>query len=428
MPTDEGPAVVSLRTGQPVRNLILGIRRTPGCETLWVLVNAMPLPAGQVRDSAAVVITFADVTAQRQAMAVVRASEEKYRGLIESLPLMLIQTDRDGRIEYVNPATEVISGYRLEDVREPAAWQAMLHPEDLPKVFAALAQAQVGRTVRVEARYRAKDGGDRVAYLIVQPRWHGGEIVGATILAVDMTRERRLEHELQRAQRLELIGRLSSGIAHDFNNLLNVILNLTELAQTHLAPDHPVAADLKRIAETGEQAAGLAGQLLAFGKQRTLTPRPVDVNRVAARTLELLRGTLPGSITIEPCLAGGELCVQADQMQLHQVLMNLCLNARDAMPQGGRLTLQTEEIDTHNGNGHAGWVRVAVQDTGQGMSEAVRARIFDPFFSTKEHGTGLGLAVVQQIIQGHGGEIKVWSQPGQGSRFEIWLPRRKDEG
>ena len=442
LPPEEHPVRVVLRTGGPVRNRILGIRRTgvrvqeagarkqgseaclltpdpcPLTPDRWVLVNALPLPHG----AGGVVETFADVTAHREALEVLRASEEKYRGLVDTLPLILVQLDDRLHVTYANPATQAITGYGLEELREPAQWMGLLAPDDRDRARAAAEEVLAGRPVRTELRYRAKDGSERTAYCIGQRRGQGG----ATILAVDVTRERRLEQELQRAQRLELIGRLSSGIAHDFNNLLTVILSLAEVARSHVPGDHPAAAQLNHIAEAGEQAANLAGQLLAFSKQKQMAPRRVDLNRVAGRALGLLTAALPGKITLHSGLADGELWVQADQTQLQQVLMNLCLNARDAMPEGGCLEVRTELTREPAAEGlpkgGQAWVRLSVSDTGQGMTEHVKARIFDPFFSTKERGTGLGLAVVQQIISACGGRVEVWSEPGRGTRFEVWLP------
>src|SRR5262249_50148438 len=202
-----------------------------------------------------VVTTFADVTAYRHAQEVLRHSEERYRGLVESLPLMLLQGDRDRRIVYANPATKAITGYGIEEIATPQAWAAIVHPDDLPALQRLFQSALAGDGGRLEARYRAKDGTEKVAYVICQPLRQGGEVAGVTALVLDMTRERALEQELQQAQRLELVGRLSSGIARDFNNLLSVVLSLTELARGSLPAEHPVHEDLRRIGEAGEQAA-----------------------------------------------------------------------------------------------------------------------------------------------------------------------------
>jgi signal transduction histidine kinase len=233
---------------------------------------------------------------------------------------------------------------------------------------------------------------------------------------------RESEAALLRAQRLELIGRLASGIAHDFNNLLTVVLTLADLVRNSLPPDHATQDDLRRITYAGEQAANLAHQLLAFSKQRRPTPQRINVNRVAARALELLRATLPRAIHIEPALADADLFVQADEMQLQQALMNLCLNARDAMPHGGRLRVRTEDVPG-DGQATAGWVHLSVEDNGEGIPEELQGRIFDAFFSTRERGTGLGLAMVRQIVEGFGGRVEVSSRPGEGARFDVWLPR-----
>jgi PAS domain S-box-containing protein len=469
LPREEHPSEVALRTGRPVRNLILGVvpglqlsdgrvqiaRGTPGQSAIsnlqsalvrWLLVNAMPLgQAGQ-----GLVTTFSDVTASLHAREAIRVSEERYRGLIESLPLMLMQSDRNMRVTTMNPATQAITGFTLEEIADPAAWSSIIHPEDLPGIFELSRNALAGQVGRGECRFRAKDGTEKVVFVIIQPRYQEGapargsaqgdrEVVGATTLLVDVTRERNLERELQRAQRLELIGRLSSGVAHDFNNLLGVVLNLTDLARGHLPSDHPVHADLKRIAEAGEQAAALAAQLLTFSKQKSVPARRVEVNRVARRTLELLQVTLPASIRLRADLGGEEIAIQADETQVQQVLMNLCLNARDAMPQGGTLSVSTNvETTAVNGAGNRTGapsrvaedgataplrrVRLSVEDSGNGMTDEVRGRIFEPFFSTRDGGTGLGLAVVQQIVESYGGSIEVHSRPGEGSRFDIRWP------
>ena len=397
LPADEHPVRRSCQSGQPVRNVVLGIqspdretgrqgdretgrqgdRETgrqgdketsqtagslspclPVCTSVrWVLVNCMPLALGQDKVLDRVVTTVADITAYRHALDVLRLSEEKYRGLVESLPLMVVQLDCDGRITYVNPAAQTITGYSLNDLPEPAAWQALIAPEDLRSLLASRSAILAGETIRTELHYRAKDGSDKVGHAVIQPRWQsdGKVLAGMTALIVDMTLQRRLEQDLQRSQRLNLVGRLASGIAHDFNNLLSVALTLTELARDNIPPDHPSYANLRRAAEAGEQAAQLAEQLLAFGRQRRAAKRRVDVNAVAQRSLELLRSTLPPSIDVVHSLKDADLCVQADEMQLQQVLMNLCLNARDSMPEGGRLVVRTEladELGAFVGRGH----------------------------------------------------------------------------
>jgi PAS domain S-box-containing protein len=447
---EEHPTQVALRTGRPVRHCVVGAApraaEPPVSASLfdklvvrWLLVNAMPL-ASTAGGAAGVVCTFSDISAYVHAREAIRASEERYRALIETCPVMVILSDRDMRVTYINPATRQTSGYELAEMAEPGMWATFIHPEDLPRCYEMGKKALAGQSDRAELRYRAKDGSDKVSFALTQPRFQDGQPVGAMTLLVDVTRERQLEQELQRAQRLELIGRLSSGVAHDFNNLLGVVLNLADLARGHLPADHPVHADLRRISEAGEQAAGLAAQLLALGKRGRGQARLVEANQVVGRTLELLRATLPTLIHLEADLAPGELLILADETQLQQVLMNLCLNARDAMPRGGILRVRTsQEKDESRPKPAASgdrsdssfilhpssfreYVCLSVEDSGLGMSEEVRGRIFEPFFSTKEGGTGLGLAVVQQIVESYGGQIDVRSQPGQGTRFDVRWP------
>jgi PAS domain S-box-containing protein len=458
--SEQHPTRIVVASGQPVRNMILGVRlpaRGASAElsagndesnTRWLFANALPLPTSVDGPPAGVVTTFTDITAYRHAQEVLRVSEEKYRGLVDTLPIMLCQADRDARFIYVNPAVKSVTGYDLDDLREPERWLEVIHPDDRLKAMAAHAEMMNGSSTRLEFRYRAKDGGERIAYSISQPRWQDGRIVGGISLIVDMTRERRLEHELERAHRLELIGRLSSGIAHDFNNLLTVILTLTELAKSSLPAEHAAHEELQRIIAAGQQAANLANQLLGFSRHKPMTPLPVDLNRVARRTLDLLRATWPANLIIETSLGVSLPMLEGDEWQIQQVLMNLCLNARDAMPGGGRLVVRTlpcvkPESDTNvrrdapalpAGFGalnvptdDVNWLLLSVQDTGSGIPEDVKARIFDPFFTTKELGSGLGLAVVQQIVANHGGKIDVCSKPGDGTRFDVWLPRKHVE-
>jgi PAS domain S-box-containing protein len=388
-----------------------------------------------------VVTTFSDITAHRQALEVLRASEEKFRGLLDSLPIMLLQSDRSLNVTYINPATQQIAGYALEQLHTPALWQAIVRPDDRPNIQRCSEQALAGQTCSTEIHYRAADGTEKVAFAILQPHRQDGEVVGITILAVDMTLQRQLERELQRAQRLELVGRLASGIAHDFNNLLTVMVTLADLARESLPPGHEVGDDLQRISAAGQQASHLAGQLLTFSKQRRVAARCVDLNAVATQTLALLRGSLPGTIAVYAHLHPARVPVLADEMQMEQVLMNLCLNARDAMAAGGRLVVETGvgPRPPRPGNGTvprpdadgspvAEWVRLSVSDTGHGMEADLLGRIFDPFFSTKERGSGLGLAVVRQIVDSCAGVIEVQSKPGHGTRFDVWLPRLPETG
>jgi PAS domain S-box-containing protein len=434
---EDHPAAIALRTGRPVRNQVLAVvphcpqgqngdRRDAGPtlsfkEPRWMLANAMPLGAGcsgEQRGALGVVSTIIDITTTIRAQRMLRVSEEKYRDLVESLPLMVLQADTNLRITYANPATRSMTGYDLDEIAEPALWSRLVHPDDVSRLVALAHEALAGRSGRAEYRYRAKDGSDKVGLAFFEPRRRpDGAIIGTTTLIADVTRERQLEQELLRAQRLELIGKLSSGIAHDFNNLLSVVLSMTEMASAALPSNHAAQVEMGRIKEATKQAANLTSQLLAFGKPSKSADSRIDINPIVARTLELLRATLPSRIVLRTELAKQELLVQADPTQVQQVLMNLCLNARDAMPNGGLLQVRTAPVSAEGE-----WVCLSVCDQGTGISEAAKAHLFDPFFSTKERGTGLGLAVVQHIVKSYGGRIEVSSEPGEGARFDVWWP------
>jgi PAS domain S-box-containing protein len=333
-------------------------------------------------------------------------------------------------VVYSNPAMRSTTGYDESALAESTFWESFIPADCQPAFMGMVQQTLQGQPGRTELRYRARDESVRIAYALAQP----ASSAGITLLMVDITRERRLEQDLQRAQRLEMVGRLSSGIAHDFNNLLLVIMGLNDLVRSSLPPDHVVQKDLQKINEASDQAAQLAGQLLAFGRnRRSARAASSDVGRVARRTLEMLRPTLPSQIDLETQLSDDRLAVPADETQLQQILMNLCLNARDALaakpkgerePDQGRILVRIESVchPGENGTSNGRWARMVVEDNGPGMTEQVRSRIFEPFFSTKDHGTGLGLAVVQQIVEGCGGRVEVTSRPGAGARFEVWLP------
>ncbi len=428
------PVAEVLNFGRPVRNRVLAIVPHAADRTIeenrfkemrWILVNSMPLGAGAAGNSRAlgVVSTYIDITTTVRAQRLLRESEEKYRELVESLPLMVIQADERMNITYANSAVRTLTGYERVEIADPTEWSQLVDPDDLPQLRALAQSALKGLSARAEFRYRAKDGGTKVGLAFAAPRRRGdGVICGTTTLIADVTRERQLEQELLRTQRLELVGRLSSGIAHDFNNLLSVVLSLTELVTINLPVDHTAQQDLSHIKRATEQAANLAGQLLTFSKQRHVAARRLDLNPIAARTLDLLRATLPSRIELRIELADDALFVQADETQLQQVLMNLCLNARDALPDGGWLLVRTERISNERE-----WVRLSVRDNGIGLSEAIKAHLFDPFYSTKENGTGLGLAVVRQIVESQGGRVEAVVPEGRGARFDVWWPAADSE-
>jgi two-component system, cell cycle sensor histidine kinase and response regulator CckA len=250
-------------------------------------------------------------------------------------------------------------------------------------------------------------------------------------IIVDITDRKQLEGQLQQARRMEAVGRLAGGIAHDFNNLLTIIKGYTELGLTRARNYPEVRTDLERIEDASERAAGLVRQLLAFSRRQVLQPKLLDLNSIVVGLDQLLRRLMDEDIEMKTVI-GKELgTIKADPGQIEQVIMNLVVNARDAMPDGGKLTVETEnvELDSVYARDHATvrpgrYVMLAVSDNGTGMSEATKSRIFEPFFTTKESskGSGLGLATVYGIVKQHGGHIWVYSELGHGTTFKIYLP------
>jgi PAS domain S-box-containing protein len=366
-----------------------------------------------------------------------RASEERYRLLFESNPHSLWVYDQETfAFLAVNDAALRHYGYsRAEflamtalDIESPAEVPAFREEHET-----LVAQQGLGRTYRSPHtfKHRRKDGAiievDLAANSIVfegRKAW--------LLLATDVTEKRSLEAQLQQSQKMESIGRLAGGVAHDFNNLLGIITGYSELLRKRVGTDPRLVKYVDDIIKAAERAAGLTRQLLAFSRKQVLQPRILDLNAVVAETETMLRRLIGEDIQLMTVLDGQLSAVRADPGQMDQVLMNLAVNARDAMPRGGRLTIETGNVvlDQAYARQHAGvepgrYVMLAVSDTGQGMTPEVRARSFEPFFTTKAQGkgTGLGLATVHGIVRQSGGHIWLYSEPGQGTTFKIYLPR-----
>jgi hypothetical protein len=246
-------------------------------------------------------------------------------------------------------------------------------------------------------------------------------------VVLDVTERRRLEEELRQAQKMESVGRLAGGIAHDFNNLLTTILGVSEMLLAGLPPGDPLAEDLGAVRDAGRRAAGLTRQLLAFSRKQRIEVRPLQLDEIVRAFAPMLSRLIGEDVKVRLDLAIGLPRVLADPAQVEQILMNLAVNGRDAMPDGGTLTI---ELASEPGEAPAGpYVRLSVADTGAGMTADVAARAFEPFFTTKARGkgTGLGLATVYGIVKQHGGLVSVASAPGAGARFDVLLPVAPDD-
>lgn len=423
-------------------------RRRDGSE-VRVRISATPLfdDAGDVVGSLA---RFVDVTgrlADRDRGIDVeerlRAAEERFRRLLDGIPDAVIGVHPDGRIVLANARVQRLSGYRPDEL-VGRRWLT-LAPERLRDEYADRHRRYfAGEHVPVDERQLiiAARGGTEVAWELSISRLElDGETIAAVVVRDVDARRRleqgrsRLESRLRQFERLESLGQLAGGVAHDFNNLLAVIRNYAAVARSGLDRGHPVQADLQEIERAADRAAGLTRQLLVFSRREPARLRPLDVNSVVHDTERLLRRTLGEHIEVRTVLAPDLWRVLGDPGQVEQVLMNLAINARDAMRDGGVLSMLTANVcldasnaDLHPGAASGSYVQLTVSDTGAGMSEEIRARAFEPFFTTKPKGagTGLGLATVHGAVQQMGGHVRLRSAPDRGTVFALLLPAAED--
>jgi PAS domain S-box-containing protein len=339
--------------------------------------------------------------------------------------------DRQFRYVYLNKAASEHSR------REPGELIGLSMQEAYPGIESSALFAQLERCMQdgapsaMQNDFTYPDGSTRVFELHIEPCE-----VGVVVLSIDVTEGRRLEAQLRHAQKMEAVGRLAGSVAHDFNNMLSVILGYSSLLLADLKPVDPLRGDIDMIRAAGEKAAALTRQLLAFSRQQVLEPRVLDLNGVVQSSEQMLRRLLGEDIELVMSYDRNLSRVRVDPGQIDQVVMNLALNARDAMPTGGKLTIETRDVllDTSYTVDHfdvtpGPYVMLAVSDTGAGMDKETQGRIFEPFFTTKEvgKGTGLGLSTVFGIVRQSGGNIWVYSEPGQGSTFKVYLPLAEGE-
>jgi PAS domain S-box-containing protein len=364
--------------------------------------------------------------------------EEQQRRLLstvlESAVNAVLITDGKGLISWVNAAFTDLTGYSPEDVvgQNPRILKSGKHDEAFyQKMWDAISR---GNAWHGELVNRRKDGSLYTEETTILPVLGVyGEIASFVCIKRDITLEVDLTRQLHQAQRLEAVGQLAGGVAHDFNNILTIISGNAELALGDLTPQDPTSEALREIMEASRRAAGLTRQLLAFSRKQILQPRVLDLNVLVAGTEKMLRRLIGEDVALKTRLQPNLGAIKADPGQVEQILMNLAVNARDAMPQGGELTFETENVDiqeTHPGLGgvqvhSGGYVRLTVADTGQGIDEEAQSRIFEPFFTTKEKGkgTGLGLSTVYGIVKQSGGYIWVESEPGKGTSFMVYFPQ-----
>ena len=386
-------------------------------------------------------VLVSDVTAQRAAEAALQASEAELRAVFAAMTDVVLVFDADARYVKIAPTspellyrpTEALLGRRAREIFAPA----------LAEYFESVVRQALDGDAPVHFDYELEIGGE--------PRWFSGTASpmrpagagtsggGGRVLWVarDVTASKQLEAQLRQAQKMEAVGLLAGGIAHDFNNLLTVITAYGQLLRAEFADGDERREEVEEVLKAAARGAELTRQLLAFGRKQVLRPRVVDVNGVVAGVRPMLARLLGADATLDTRLAPSLSRVEADPGQLEQVLLNLTANAGDAMPGGGRVTIETSDVELDAaavralpGLSPGRYVLVSVSDTGVGMDEATRLRVFEPFFTTKGtgKGSGLGLATVYGIVKQSGGAVTVRSAPGEGTTFEIYLPRAAREG
>ncbi|MGO9568072.1 MAG: PAS domain S-box protein [Desulfomonilaceae bacterium] len=386
-----------------------------------------------------------DITERKQAEEALRQSEERYRAIFNNAAAGISLTDREGRFLAVNSTSARIYGYTQEELLGLTFYD-LTHPEDVDPSRRELLPLQQGQkdSYRLEKRYVRKDGKVIWAELSVSALCDArGEYAATLAVVVDITERKKSEQEresLQRqllqAQKMEAIGTLAGGIAHDFNNLLQVILGYAEILLMKKESKDPDRKKMEVIQHAARDGADLVARILTFSRKGESRARPMDLNDEIRRVEKLLRRTLPKMIQIDLLLADDLRIIEADPAQIEQVILNLGVNAQHALPEGGRLTIQTsnvslsdEWVNTHLDAKPGEYVLLTISDTGMGIPPEVLDRIFEPFFTTKANGegTGLGLAMVHGIVAQHGGYIRCYSELGMGTSFKIYFPASSTE-
>jgi PAS domain S-box-containing protein len=438
-PDEEAQILARLQRGEGVSHFETVRRRKDG-RLIEVSLTISPIRDGNGRIVGASKIAR-DITERKGAEARLRDSEERFQQLAENIGEIFWIWDREQRrVVYVSPAYETVCGRSCESLyqAEPGAWLDVIHPEDRERLLRVGAE-QRDAAYEQEFRIVRPDGTVRWIQARAFPvRDPGAQIKRVVGSARDITADkqaaaelRRLEEQLRQAQKMEALGRLAGGVAHDFNNLLSVVFGHSALLALGSPSPERLRESVTQIGRAAERAAALTRQLLAFGRRQVVEPEVLDLNALVTDVASMLQRLLGEGVQVSTKLQPDLRPVRVDPGQMEQVILNLALNARDAMPRGGRLTLETRDIELDEataraqadlGAGH--YVLLAVSDTGAGMTPEVQARIFEPFFTTKAvgQGTGLGLSVVHGILKENGGHIAVQSLPDAGTTFKIYLP------
>jgi PAS domain S-box-containing protein len=405
----------------------------------YILFDAAPIYIKKGELTAAIE-TLQDITERKRVEESLAESESKLRTLTNTAADVIVMIDAEDKITYWNPAGKRILGYSAEEVlgKDLALIIPHRYREAHKKAFNKFVETgRVAKGLRKQYEVAAikKDGTEVPVELSISGLRVQGKCYSVGIIR-DISERRKLEDQLRHSQKMEAIGQLAGGVAHDFNNILTAIIGYGSILHRKMEKNDPLRINVEHMLASADRAAHLTYSLLAFSRKQILDPRHVDLNDIIARVENLLRRVIGEDIELKTSLKKGPVTVNADSGQIEQVLMNLATNARDAMPRGGSFTIETDTLYLDeafarvHGYGEAGaYALVSVTDTGTGMDEEMRKKIFEPFFTTKEvgRGTGLGLSIVYGIIKQHQGFINVYSEPGKGTAFKIYLPLLKPE-
>jgi two-component system cell cycle sensor histidine kinase/response regulator CckA len=373
-----------------------------------------------------------DITERRKGEDALRTAEAKYRALVEQ-SLMGVYIMQNDRLVYVNPKAAELLGYTQQEMIDAASPYNFVHEQDRPLVIDQISRLDPGRLPSVQLAVRGvrKDGEVIQVEAFCSVTEYGNERAILTTVH-DISDRVKLEDQLRQAQKMEAVGRLAGGIAHDFNNLLTAIRGNAELMSHRVKEDQEMAAEVDEILHAADRAATLTRQLLAFSRKQVFQPIALDINEIVGGVSRMARRLIGTEVQLRLDVGRSVSPVLADPAQVEQVLLNLIVNARDAMPSGGTITVTTENVRLEAGSpeilqagiAHGPFVMLAVSDDGIGMDQATQARIFEPFFTTKEtgRGTGLGLSTVYGIVRQTGGAITVVSERGKGASFKVYLP------
>lgn len=379
------------------------------------------------------VITLSWYLRQKELYKLTKENEERFRSVIENAPNPVIIASGSGKIIFLNRRFREITGYDMEKIKE--AGDLNRYFEDGVELKELAFSDEKVLEIK-ECKIRCLDGKSRIWDLQLGSIGKWGNERAFIIVGRDVTEQRELEEQLRQAQKMEVIGRFTGGIAHDFNNYLTAIIGFSQLVSMKLKDNPELRQHIDTVIESAEKAAGLTRQLLAFSRRQVMRPGVINLNEIILDMAKLIKRIIREDIELKLDLYPSLWNVKADPGQIEQVIMNLVSNARDAMPDGGILTIRTsntflddEYARTHISVTPGEYVMLSVEDTGTGMTEDVKAHIFEPFFTTKElgKGTGLGLATVYGIVKQSGGNIWVYSEPGSGSIFKIYLPKTEEQ-